>query len=422
MPQSRSRALLGAALTTSAIIAFPTSASALSIPAPTVAGGDLNLELTGGAAASLKRQHVRVSVAPPGKRSADLLTVPASTVRFGRDKILTTNGGSIVFRKGSRRVSFSTLSTHLSNRIRIRASIDGETKTVLTANRKKTRATFRGDVGELHATKLRLTAAGAREIREGLRLETLGRGTLTKAYGKFTRAGKTPSAPPPRPVPGGPQVTTLGTLSWQQTNVFSTSGGRTWLGYVTSPSIGTMGSFTPSDGAVGDTVTPTSRAGADAVYSTTFPMTGSTVNTAAKTGVVTYAGVVTYFSPPQPAGHGFTVTIRNPRIVFDGSNVARLYATGLRTVGGVGGGASSVVPYDDSQPVFNLDLSAATTHAAPGNTATTFQGAVPSVAVTEVPFPANYPAGSGPDRTPNTFGTFDITVPNPVVPSPVPTN
>lgn len=409
MSKLRTRALLGAALTTSAIVALPATASAMSLPAPTPAGGDLNLELTGGAAASLDRQKVTVSTSSPAKRSGDVLTVPASTVRFGRDKILTTNGGAIVFRKGSRSVRFSTLSTHLGNKIRIRASIDGETKTILTASRKRTRATFKTGVGELHATKLRLTAAGAREIRSGLKLKTLGRGTLTKAYGKFTLETAA-SNPGPSPVPT--PVSTPGKLVWQQTNVYPSSSGGTWLGYVTvSAPIGTLGTFTPSDGAVGDTVTPSSQRGANAVYTTTFPMASSTANAVTKTGAIEYTGLVTYSSPAFPAGHGFTVTIRNPRVVFDGSNTAKLYATGLRTVGGVGGGASTVEPYDQSQPVFTLDLSAATTQANADNT-TTLKNVAPTVAVTEVPFPANYPAGSGPDRSPNTFGSFDITVPN----------
>lgn len=413
MSKLRTRALLGAALTTSTIVTLPAGASALSVVPP---GGNLNLELTGSAAASLERQNVTISVVAPAKRTQDVLTSPASTVRFGRDKILTTNGGSIVFRKGSRSVRFSTLSTHLSSRIRIRASIDGETKTVLTANRKKTRATFKNGVGELHATTLRLSSAGAREIRDGLRLDRLGRGSLTKAYGKFTAQAV---VPPPGPSPAPVPIPTAGKLAWQQTNVFPSSSGGTWLGYVTvSPPIGTLGTFAPSEGAVGDTVTPASRRGNDAVYTTTFPMVSSTANAATKTGAIQYAGLVTYFSPAQPAGHGFTVTVQNPRVVFDGSNTARLYATGLRTVGGVGGGSSTVEPYDQSQPVFTLDLSASPGQANPDNT-TTFKRVAPTVAATSHVFPANYPAGSGPDRTPNTFGTFDITVPNPPVAGPL---
>ncbi|MFA4929803.1 MAG: HtaA domain-containing protein [Patulibacter sp.] len=420
MSKFRTRALLGAVLTTSAIVAVPATASALSLPAPTKAGGDLNLELTGGAAASLERQNVTISATSPAKRADDLLSAPAATVRFGRNKVLTTNDGSIVFRKGSRSVRFSTLSTHLGSKIRIRASINGETKTVLTADRKKTRVTFVGTtLGELHATKLRLTSAGAGEIRRGLRLDRLGRGTLTKAYGKFTAATSSPApgtgpAPSVQPAP----VSTPGRLVWGQANTYAvpappTGGDRTWLGYVTTSDLGafsTLGTFAPSAGAVGDTVTPASPRGASVVYNTTFPMVSSSAHVATKTGTIQYAGLVTYRSE----AHNFTVTVQNPRIAFDGTNTAKLYATGLRTAGGVGGGPSAQEPYDESQPVFNLDLTNAIVQPNADNT-TTLRGAAPSVATTAYTFPANYPAGSGPDRSPNTFGSFDITVPNPPV-------
>ncbi len=418
MSKFRTRALLGAALTTSAIVAFPAAASAATVPPqPTPAGGNLNLELTGGAAASLERQGVTVSVTSPATRSDDVLTAPASTVRFGRDKLLTTNGGSIVFRKGSRSVSFSTLSTHLSNRIRVRANIDGKTQTILTADRKKTRVTFAGSQSsELHATRLRLTTGSARAIRQGLRLDRLGRGTLTKAYGKFNL--EIPAPQPTPPAPGPAPVSTPGNLVWSQINSFESSAppgagnlNRTWLGYVTNsatPGFPAVGTFTPSAGAVGDTVTPASARGIGVTYHTTFPMSSSAANAATKTGVIQYTGLVTYNSP----AHGFTIAIQNPRVQFDGTNTAHLFATGLRTAGGVGGGPSVVEAYDESQPVFTLDLSAATTQANADNT-TTIKNVTPSVAATGHVFPTNYPAGAGPDRTPNTFGSFDITVPNP---------
>lgn len=433
MSHFRSRALLGAVLTTSAIVAVPSAASALSLPAPqpTPAGGNLNLELTGGAAASLERQGVTVSAKDPATRAADVLTTPAATVRFGYQKALTTNTGSVVFRKGSRSVTFSTLSTHLSNRIRIRAAINGKNTTILTADRKKTRVTFadKSSHGELHATKLRLTAAGAREIRQGLKLQRLGRGTLVKAYGKFNvEIAATPAPAPPSSIPA--PVSTPGKLVWTQLNVFETSApantNRTWLGYFTRSATGpaaagtNRGTFTPSAGAVGQTVTPDSPRGLDAVYTTTFPMISSTANAATKTGIVRYGGLVTYYSAPMPAGHGITVSIQNPRIEFDGTNTAKLYATGLRTQFGSTDGSTE--PYDESAPVFTLDLSAAPVESNPDGT-TTFRNVVPSIAATDHVFrgqgPGTYPAGAGPDRTPNTFGSFDITVPNPPAPIPL---
>ncbi len=416
MSSLRTRALLGAALTTSAIVALPASASALSLPPAPPPSGTLHLELTGGAAASLDRQGVTVGVTSPATRRGDTLLLPASDVRFGRDKVLTTNSGTITFRKGGKRVSFATISTHQSNRVRIRASIDGATKTVLTATRKKSRVDFgaAGETATLNATRLRLTAAGAREIRQGLELRRLGRGTLVKAYGPSVVPKAATPTPSPGPSPTPAPVSTPGKLIWSQANVYELTApantNRTWLGYITSTPIGSLGTLTPSDGAVGDTVTAGSPRGANVVYTTTFPMASSTANAVTKTGVIRFAGLITY----NAAGHGITVTVQNPRIEFDGTNTARLYATGLRT----GGGPSNpggTEPYDDSQPVFTLDLTSAATVANPDNT-TTLTGVVPTVAVSGHTFPSNYGAGSGPDRTPNTFGSFDVTVPN--VPSP----
>lgn len=422
MSHFRSRALLGAVLTTSAIVAVPAAASAMTTPAPNVtpAGGNLNLGLTGGAAASLERQGVEVSATAPATRAGDVLTAPAATVRFGYQKALTTNTGSVVFRKGSRSVTFSTLSTHLSNRIRIRAAINGKNTTILTADRKKTRVTFAdASHAELHATKLRLTAAGAREIREGLKLKSLGRATLAKAYGKFNLEIAAPS-PAGKPVTPPATVSTPGKLEWTQINSFegtaapgSATLNRTWLGYFTnSPGFATArGSFLLSDGAAGENVTPESPRGIGVSYKTTFPMVSSTANAVAKTGMIRFSGLVTYLSPAAPAGHGITVSIQNPRIEFDGTDTAKLYATGLRTSGGVGGGAATIEPYDESHPVFTLNLSASPAEANDNGT-WTLRNVVPSVAATSHVFPANYPAGAGPDRTPNTFGSFDITVPS----------
>lgn len=419
----RPRVLAVAVLTTSAIVALPVAASsAVTAPAPTpswdaVPGpGTLNLELTGGAASSLARQKVTVSAGAPATRAGSLVAVPASTVSFGREKVLTTNGGSIVFQKGSRRVRFTTISTHLGRSIRVRARINGKSTTVLTADRKKTRVEILGlKYSQLHATKLRLTTAGAREIRRGLRLSTFGRGTLAKAYGRFNVPDRPAPDVPPVPQDDKPEMAPIYGLGWTQVNVFDTSApadeNRTWLGYFTnSPGASTArGTFTPSGEATGDTVTPDSPRGPQTQYRVRFRGLSSHGEPGLWPKVVRLGGVVTFRSQPAPAGHGITVTLENPRVEFDGSATAKLYATGTRTVGGPGG-AGTTERYDDSQPVFTLDLTTGWGTKGSSMTWSYFQ-VQPTIAVTGHAFPASYPAGSGPDRTPNTFGTFDITVP-----------
>jgi hypothetical protein len=197
------------------------------------------------------------------------------------------------------------------------------------------------------------------------------------------------------------------TLDWTQTSVFQGSEAtvnKTWLGYVTNPTPGqgAQGTFTPSAGASGPTVTKTSPRGPSSTYTARFAVASNTVSAATKTGVVRLRGLVTFFSPgPAPAsGHDFTVTVKDPRIVFDGSATAKLYATGAKSPG--------TAQYDESKPLFDLAVGPVTDNA---NGTTTFDALAPSVVETGYAFPAQYPAGAGPDRTPNTFGSFALTVP-----------
>lgn len=201
------------------------------------------------------------------------------------------------------------------------------------------------------------------------------------------------------------------TLDWTQTNVYGSAPpagqpvtGRTWLGYVTNPTAfsGAQGTFTPSDGASGATVTKTSPRTTDNVFTTRFAVVSNTVSAATRTGVVRLRGLVTFFSPgPAPAaGHDFTITVKDPRIVFDGSPTAKLYATGKKSPG--------TADYDETTALFDLAVGEVTDN---GNGTSTFGTLAPSVVETGYAFPEQYPAGAGPDRTPNTFGSFALTVP-----------
>lgn len=413
----RSRALLGAALTTSAIVAVPATASALSLPP---AGGELRLELKGGAAASLDRQQVTISATDPASRAGSTLTVPAVDVQLGRTTVGTKNTGSIVLSKGSRSLTLSDITTHQGKRVWVRATVNGKTQTILTALRKTSRATVdqKAGTGTLRSTRLALTAVAAREIREGLQLQRLGRGGFAQATGTARRAATPVPQPQPIPEPLPIPKPATGSLEWTQLNAFESTAlpgsstlNRTWLGYFTnSPGPGSnRGTFTPSEGVIGETVTPDSPRGIGRNYLVRFPFESSTVKAATKTGIVRFKGLVSYRSAPMPAGHGITVTIQNPRIEFDGSDTAKLYATGLRTAGGQSA-PGSAEPYDDSQPIFTLDLGTNAPRTNADGTVT-FVDAAPSVVATGYAFPAEYAAGSGPNRTPNTFGTFDITVP-----------
>jgi hypothetical protein len=196
---------------------------------------------------------------------------------------------------------------------------------------------------------------------------------------------------------------TSGHLDWTQVNDFSFApgGAMTWLGYSTSGSpINAQGTASPIAPATGDTVTPASARAADAEYSWSFPNATGTYDAADGTGTIDVEGGLSYLAPPPPAGHGFDISIENPEIVLDGLS-GQLYASGK------GGGDNPT--YDDSQPLFDLDLSnAEVTLKADGSRLIT--GIAPSIATVDTAFPDTYAVGAGPDRSPNTFGTFSLTI------------
>jgi Htaa len=188
-----------------------------------------------------------------------------------------------------------------------------------------------------------------------------------------------------------------GHLDWTQFNTYVGGTERTWLGYLTGP--GPMlaaGSATPVAPATGPVVDTASARGATEDYTTVFPGATGTYDPDANVGEIELTGGLSFAS----AGHGFTIEVNDPKVTLDGAT-GKLYASGLA------GGASPT--YDRSQPLLNLDLSAATLTIRADGTRT-ISGIVPSIATANTAFPGNYAAGAGPDRSPNTFGAFDLTL------------
>lgn len=212
-------------------------------------------------------------------------------------------------------------------------------------------------------------------------------------------------------LPASAATVTSGKLGWSTTKVYDLGQpdrtiDHTWLGYATSVFPLANGTATPSAGATGDTITSATASGTVATWS--FPATGGSYEPANGTGTIALDGAVTFLSPapgaPPNGGHGFTVSLTDPRVVLDGDS-GKLFATGV-TAGARAGDAP--LPYGDAQPVFNLDLANATvTLHADGSR--TIAGIVPSIATANLVFP-NYAAGAGPERTPNTFGSFSLRV------------
>lgn len=212
-----------------------------------------------------------------------------------------------------------------------------------------------------------------------------------------------------------PAPVTAGSLDWTQVNVYDTGApdntDRTWLGYTTS--VGppfTNGSARVSAPATGPAVTTSSPRGATSTFTHSFPVAaGGVYDAATGEGTLEFAGTLTYTSP----AHGFTITISNPLVVLGGGR-AQLFASGSGSSGS-GQQSSAGTPYDRSRPVFDLAVTPGTT----AGTVTTVTGVAPAIATADMVWPGgSYPAGAGPDRTPNTFGSFALTVDTKEAPRP----
>jgi hypothetical protein len=201
------------------------------------------------------------------------------------------------------------------------------------------------------------------------------------------------------PAAASAATVTGGHLDWSQTAVYDlgapSTQDHTWLGYVTGPGPAlAAGTATPIAPATGPTVTTASTRG-DA-YTTAFPATAGTYDQNTGSGAIELDGGLSYAS----SAHGFTITVEHPEVVLDGDS-GRIFASGQ--------GGGDTPSYDRSQPLFDLDLSNATLTLKPDGSRV-LSDIVPSLAVTSHAFPSNYLAGAGPDRTPNTFGSFDLTL------------
>lgn len=199
------------------------------------------------------------------------------------------------------------------------------------------------------------------------------------------------------------------TLDWTQVKIYESAPAvpntnRTWLGYLTragTPPQVPAGTATPSDGLAGPTVDQASPAGDS--YTWSFDATSGSLDAQTLDGEIEFDGTLTYYSAPIPNGHGIKISITDPRIVLNGDGTGQLFATGVRNI--------ADEAYDESLAVFNLDLSASTCTLNWDGTLT-LGNIVPSIAASGHVFPGSpsqgYPEGSGPDRTPNTFGSFAL--------------
>jgi hypothetical protein len=229
------------------------------------------------------------------------------------------------------------------------------------------------------------------------------------------------------------------TLDWTAENAFSSgcsvSGlNCTWLGHVTNPTAGSgaRGSVTADQGTTitgpnGDPVAlidGTTARGAGQSFTFAYPAASGSLVTGPTAGdwdgTMQFDGRVSFVAPAPPAGHGFTITVDDPRIELDGSGPDYLYASGLYTPGAPG---SAPVAYTNAT-VWELDLEGGTPAFGPitapypaaswqvnADGSQSLSGIVPKIETAGTPFPAgSYPVDAGPNRSPNIFGSFSIRI------------
>lgn len=191
------------------------------------------------------------------------------------------------------------------------------------------------------------------------------------------------------------------TLEWTQKKVYEAQPvppppqivNRTWLGYLTrtgNPGV-PDGTVSPAGVASGPTVDGTSAVSTD--YTWTFPAASNTPDSFSLNGTTEFEGTLNMVGP----NHGINISLQNPVITLAGDG------TGTLTFSGTNSSSEPLVG-----PLFDLDLSEVTI--TPGDAgAYTIGNIIPAVASIQA-FGAAYPVGSGPDRLPNTFGSFSVTV------------
>ncbi len=219
-------------------------------------------------------------------------------------------------------------------------------------------------------------------------------------------AGLTTAAPS---ASAAPETVTSGNLNWSTVRSFNTAAPanteRTYWGYVLRSGNSAMGSHTATVttwGAAWGSSPLLPGAPDGSALSWNFPVANGDFDPDTKVGRVNLLGRLASVSPPagNPGGQDYTLSIENPTVVFDGTTVAKLYASGSKATNTAGTTATSY----GRLPVFSLDFTATPPVENPDGTTTV--SFVPSVATDIF---GGYAVGSGPNRTPNTFGGFTLT-------------
>lgn len=198
--------------------------------------------------------------------------------------------------------------------------------------------------------------------------------------------------------PAAASPVNVGQLDWSTVNRYDPTLGstqRTYVGFVADARAnpgaanGTVFPDGPATGPTVDASTPL-----DTAVTHVFPgkAAGSSYDPATRSGTLEYDGTLHFKSTK----FDFDITVDDPQVVLTGST-GKLYASGVD---------GSKAAYGRGTSVFDLDLTGATYEQT--DNVVTISGIAPSVTQGGAVFQGNYATGAGPDRNPNTFGTFTM--------------
>ena len=306
----------------------------------------VTLRAAGKASSRLASQGVKVAATRPAARRAGKLTLPLQRATIGRTALLT-HGGTIVFRKGSRRVTFSRLRTSLGTQARISGRTGDEVVTLFRLAPSRIDLDAAGGTVSGSGVTVTLTSAAARVIARRLRLRRLPAGTLgtARVRARLARpaplsagstapapaasapAASSPAAPArtapapsepgpdtePEPEPEEPLLPAIGATDWRSSHL-SGQGSTlwSWIAYVRSFG----GTVTGEHGAAAGTPNPQ--------YDFTVNATSTAADGDGGT-VVTHQGRIRSVM----AAHDIDNAVEDPTIVLPASGTtAKLVADG----------------------------------------------------------------------------------------------
>lgn len=334
------------------------------LPAALAAGGSSTLKLNGPAAKALRAAGVELGAVKPATGGSQKVVLPVAASLAGKATTLVRHRGSISLQAGRKTLRVANLTLVLDKRARVEAKLGGERLDLFRISGGKRRVDPAAGSIDLSGLRLKLTAAGAREIADRLGLDSLrpqafgqlstrvdaavnGGGSPTGGGGGgATQSGACPLPSVPGPAPEEPLLTkskplgavdiTSAAIDWHVRDSF--------IRYVN-----TGEGTSVSGGASADPPVVAPGTSEALSYDFRFPFTGGwldpgvSVDAGDDTALVDFGGAVRFLY----SAHGIDISAADPEIELAGANSRAIFA--ISEAGGVA----------KRQVLINLDLSRA---------------------------------------------------------------